>query len=77
MSAIDRENQQQQIELHQVQLADLRYAAKHLRDAALTFAALSVVLQRRALLLPKESEEFEQACAKINEAIRGLEQHLL
>lgn len=40
-----------------------------LRTAALRFAATVVMLNRRAMLFPHESEKFEQACAELNKAL--------
>lgn len=40
-----------------------------LRSAALKFAATVVMLNRRAMLLPPESERFEAACAELNQAL--------
>ena len=40
-----------------------------LRSAALKFAATVIMLDRRVLRLPPESELFESACAELNQAL--------
>ena len=40
-----------------------------LRCAAMKFAATVIMLDRRALRLPPESELFEEACAELNRAL--------